>query len=138
MKKGSIALGEITKADNTTATAFYVDDNGNLSIGGTAFSVNKEGYMTATSGKVGGWLIGETSLKSSNEKMELGSAGTIKIGIYSADSSSGNAFEVTSDGIMKAANYELASGVINTALHMKGKMRIGKDGNPSSIKTQTY
>jgi hypothetical protein len=136
MKKGSIALGEITKADGTTATSFYVDDNGNLSIGGTAFSVNKDGYMTATSGKIGGWLIGETSLKSSNEKMELGSTGTIKIGTYSADSSSGNAFEVTNTGIMKAANYELASGKINTALLMKGKMRVVKANDTSSTITQ--
>jgi hypothetical protein len=80
--------------------------------------------MTATSGKIGGWLIGESSLKSSNEKMELGSTGTIKIGTYSTDSASGNAFEVTSNGVMKAANYELASGVINTALLMRGKMRV--------------
>lgn len=57
MKKGSIALGEIDKADGTKATAFYVDDNGNLSIGGTAFSVNKEGAMTATSGTIGVLVI---------------------------------------------------------------------------------
>lgn len=138
MKKGSIALGEIAKSDGSTATAFYVDDNGNLSIGGTAFSINKDGYMTATSGKIGGWLIGETSLKSSNEKMELGSTGTIKIGTYSVDSSSGNAFEVTSSGIMKAANYELAAGVINTALMMKGKMRVGLSGSVANVKNQTH
>ena len=127
MKRGSINLGD---------GAFYVDDDGNLAIGNTSFTVNALGEMTATSGTIGGWKISGTSLKSSNDMMELGSTGTIKIGTYSVDSSSGNAFEVTSAGIMKAANYELASGKINTALLMKGKMRVVKSNN-SSISVAT-
>lgn len=137
MKRGSITLGTITKDDGTTSAAFYVDDGGNLTVGGTAFTVNKDGDMTATSGTIGGWKISSTSLKSSNDMMELGSTGTIKIGTYSADSSSGNAFEVTSTGVMKAANYELASGRINTALMMRGKLRVADSGTVSSLTNQT-
>ena len=137
MKRGSITLGTITKDDGTTSAAFYVDDDGNLTVGGTAFTVNKDGDMTATSGTIGGWKISSTSLKSSNDMMELGSTGTIKIGTYSADSSSGNAFEVTSTGVMKAANYELASGRINTALMMRGKLRVATSGTVSSLTNQT-
>jgi hypothetical protein len=126
MKKGSIALGEITKADGTKATAFYVDDNGNLSIGGTAFTINALGEMTATSGFIGGWEITENALKSvptgSDPQMILGKNGTIRIGDVSNTATS--AFEVTSSGVMKAANYVLYKGTINEVLLMIGKMRI--------------
>ena len=53
MKSGSIELGSVTQADGSEVTAFYVDDDGNLTIGGTAFTVNKNGAMTATSGSIG-------------------------------------------------------------------------------------
>ncbi len=62
MKSGSITLGTITKDDGTEATSFYVDQDGNLSIGGTAFTINARGEMTATSGTIGGWEITPKSL----------------------------------------------------------------------------
>ena len=72
--------------------------------------------------------------------MELKSDGSIKIGSYSVSEEDGetwsNAFEVTPYGIMKAANFELASGVVNTAMMMKGKMRIAATGNAATAKRQ--
>jgi hypothetical protein len=146
MKKGSITLGEITKTDGSKVPAFYVDDNGNLTIGGDAFSVNASGSLTANQGYIGGWKITESSLEStpdennsSAQKMELKSDGSIKIGSYTGGDDGetwSNAFEVTPYGIMKAANFELASGVVNTAMMMKGKMRIAPTGNAATAKRQ--
>jgi hypothetical protein len=87
--------------------------------------------MTAKSGFIGGWEITENALKSvptgSDPQMTLGKNGTIRIGDVSNTATS--AFEVTSSGVMKAANYVLYKGTINEVLLMIGKMRISDNQN---------
>jgi hypothetical protein len=116
MTQGEITLGS---GDNQ----FKVTDDGELTLGSN-FAVSSSGAMTAKSGEIGGWKITETALESKGgtgaQVMTLGSDGSIKIG----SETSSAAFEVTKNGVMKAANYDLKSGVINTALLMRGKMRV--------------
>lgn len=144
MKSGSITLGTITKDDGTEATSFYVDQDGNLSIGGTAFTVNASGEMTATSGSIGGWKITGATLESKGgdgaQKMVLGSDGSITIGIASGQNKTNAAFEVTKTGVMKAANYVLEAGRINEALLMTGRMRVTDKTNYSvtQVSNQAY
>jgi hypothetical protein len=124
--------------------------DGSLIINGSqfndaVFAINAEGKMKATSGDIGGWSITSSSLESKastgTQKMILGSNGSIKIGVLSGTGKTDSAFEVTNTGVMKAANYELSSGKINTALLMRGKMRIAEtsySGTVSSVETQQY
>ena len=112
MKKGSIALGEITKDDGGKVTSFYVDDNGNLSIGGTAFSVNKDGEMTATSGTIGGWVINPSSLSKGVLTLD-GTNGTI-----TAIANGNTNFKIDgTTGLLQAVNATLTTlTVVDTLL----------------------
>jgi hypothetical protein len=94
--------------------------------------------MTAKSGEIGGWKITASALESKAEngaqKMTLGSDGSITIGKLTGSDKTDSAFEVTKNGVMKAANYVLEEGSINTALMMKGKMRISSYGSVTNVK----
>ena len=57
-----IFKGGMTGIDDTTnTTGTYIGYNG-IALGGGKFKVTNEGYLTAQSGTVGGWYIGQTYL----------------------------------------------------------------------------
>ena len=89
------------KKSRTEDPIFYADSEGNLII---------EGKITAGSGKIGGWTIGENSLHSSDSNgrttgMQSGSSDSVYDVFWSKPATGeGTAFRVSSDGSLFANN----------------------------------
>jgi hypothetical protein len=79
-------------------TGVYIGADG---IGlGTAFSVSSDGLLTATSGTIGGWTIGSTTLTGGN--ITLSSAGNVYAGMTAYDSGTG--WYLANDGKFSVGN----------------------------------
>ena len=98
--------------------SFHVDNQGNVRIrygsiklGGDenkpVFSVDNKGYLTATSGKIGGWTIGTNTLSSSNITFTSGSNASIEV--------SNNSFHVSNDGSMTAKKGTIGGWTIGSS-----------------------
>ena len=68
---------------------------------GSTFSVNSNGYLTSTSGTIGGWTIGTSSL----------SAGSLSL--YSDGSMSGPGWSITAGGYATFNNINITGGSID-------------------------
>jgi hypothetical protein len=65
-------------SDDDSGADIYLGTDG-ISLG-KRFSVSKQGVLNAYSGTIGGWTLSKTKFTSSNGKMEINSAGSIKGG----------------------------------------------------------
>lgn len=101
---------------NINGDAFAVDKDGNVSIScgsinlGDKFIVDNEGYLTATSGKIGGWNIGTSTLSGGN--MTLSSSGSI----------SSTNFNVSTTGILTATGATLTNLTVKNNLNVHGSV----------------
>ena len=72
---------------------FYVTSNGHVHAGG--------------GGDIGGWLIGDTTLKSSNQTITLDSSGKVYSNTHSSLTNYGNGFYLSSDGLSIGSKAKL-------------------------------
>jgi hypothetical protein len=131
---GNVTMtGSITGASSIliASNGFGVDSSGNLFMGATTyaaattFKVSSAGAMTATSGTIGGWTIGTTTLTGTN--VTLDKTGTVSVGtgtntvgmtqgsgLWAGTStySTSAPFYVTVAGALNATNATLTSATI--------------------------
>jgi len=110
--KGAVSASSIDIPNTTTANSFHVDTNGNAwwgatTLAGAVAKVLNTGAATFTSGSIGGWTIGATTLSSTNividnanEKITVGSgADQITLNGVTGDiSSAGATWSLAGDG----------------------------------------
>lgn len=82
---------------------FVVYNDGSFRAANDNFSVTSNGYITSTSGKIGGWTIGENTLTSGN--LTLNSSGTAN---KSERINANSKFIVYNDGSFSAANGDFS------------------------------
>ena len=107
------------KIGNNTLTSnnnhIILDSTGNTTIqakngnGNTVFSVSNNGYLTATSGKIGGWTIGDTTLTGGGTTFN--SNGSIN---------SNNKFKVDINGKLTATEADISGKVTATSGEIGG------------------
>lgn len=110
---GSTVKFKVTNKGAVTAENLTIN-GGSIALGST-FSVTSAGYLTATSGKVGGWFIGsdyigDKSTKATSTVGLVNTTGTNKV--FWAGGTTPK-FYVQADGKVYATNLELAGGSIN-------------------------
>lgn len=115
---GSIEIqsGGVTKFKVTSAGAVSASDltitGGSITLG-TVFSVNSSGYLTASSGKVGGWFISSTHIgnNAAEANSTIGMAnktGTNKVFWAGTDK-----FRVLANGKLYSSDIEVSGGSIS-------------------------
>lgn len=120
-KYGNNAVGGVTRSDWVILT-------------GSDFGVSAGGGLYCTAGRIGGWMIGESSLYANDNSLYLGTIGIEgSVGddlVFKA----GDKFGVTSDGILYAQNAEISgsinatSGSIST-LQITGRLWFGNNSD---------
>ena len=102
-ENGSIKIGRLSNESkkywtiNGDGINSYIkygtkDTNSSVYIGtdkislGTNFSVDNQGALESKSGSIGGWIIGENTLKSEDEKLTLNASGSISSGNWNINS----------------------------------------------------
>jgi len=126
LSKDGLFIGNKNKFKVTATGAVTASDitikGGSLTIGST-FSVTSAGYLTATSGSIGGWYIGSNYLGSAdklgNSVVGISNRGNSDYafwagGVKNDDNSlSGASFSVTKEGALTAAKANITGGEIN-------------------------
>jgi hypothetical protein len=138
---GAISVG-------TGNTIFKADPNGiyvgNATFASAPFRVNQEGALTATSGKIANWTLGNTSLTAGTGGNSVGVT-TDSIAFYAGNATPGSApFRVENNGALTATSATI-SGTVNANAGnftstvtvgsgtTDGKLKIGRGTNANSI-----
>lgn len=107
----------------------------NIAISSTNFSVTKDGKITARSGEIAGWIIGENSIEGSSgnykaliSKSAIGTSGNVVFGVYD-----GSAWSCYMDGVGKlyASNADIKGKITATSGSIAG-YNIGSGGSYSN------
>ena len=127
VSKGSISSEINQTAQGVKISASKIDFNG-LVTANKYFKINKNGSMEAISGKIGGWKINSTLLKSTNGQIILDA----KNGkIITTEDKKGHATSITSTG-MKTGNIFAYFGRIGTAKESKSYIIIDEEVSDGS------
>ena len=132
---GSINIGDgtfkVTNAGAVTASNIKIT-GGELNIN-DLFKVNKEGALTSTSGTIGGFTIGKTTLK--GDKVGIGASTSSRAFWAGSNTGSSAPFNVTHDGLLTASNASITgkikgSEIIGSTIRNDNStFYIDKDGN---------
>ena len=139
--KGGGSIGGWKIKDHTLQSNnghIVLDATGNTAIKGTngtntVFSVSKDGYLTSTSGKIGGWTINSNSLSNA------GSAGTVTLSTGATAINASNKFLVSANGKMTATDADISGKIvaksgtvggwtINDSTITSGKLKLDSKG----------
>ena len=125
---GSIRIGSGESVFTADTSGIYL---GNETFGSAEFSVTPAGVLKATSGTIGGWTLGATTL--TGGAATLDSTGAISIGttnnVFKADTNGiwlgnaifGNApFRVTNTGVLYATGADIAGKITATTGNIGG------------------
>lgn len=124
---------------NNTNTAFYLDVDGSLSLkdklswNGTTLTIT--GAITSTSGAIGGFTIGSTSLSagSGSTTVALDSGGT-NPAFYAGSATPGSApFRVTNAGALTATNATITGAITATSGAITGTLTMSGSGSAIAI-----
>lgn len=104
----------------------------NTTISSTNFNVDKNGKITATEGKIGGWTIGSTSLKSTNSK---GNKVTLNNGsgdyqdvLVVVKNDGSYPFYLRADGTLYSSNATISGKITsNNATITGGSLKVGNN-----------
>lgn len=124
---GTISIGSGNSIFKADSNGIYL---GNATFGSAPFRVNPDGVLTSTSGTIGGWTLGSSSLTGGNAT--LASSGNITLGTsndvvrLSADDATyrlwiGNAtaasapFRVTKGGVLTATGVSISGDITATS-----------------------
>ena len=132
----SLTAGATTTSVGVTtdSIAFYA---GNATPGSAPFRVTNEGVLTATSGKIANWTLGNTSLTAGTGGSSVGVT-TDTIAFYAGNATPGSApFRVENNGALTATSADItgaikaSSGQIGS--NANNKWIIGTDTTDASI-----
>ena len=120
---GSIAIGKTSYADDSTGGMWvgYSGGTYKLNLGNSTYSVkwdgsalNITGHITATTGTIGGWDIGDTDLTSDAGATGMASSGGYRIWV--GDATPANAeFRVSSAGALTATGATITGDITATS-----------------------
>ena len=106
---------KVTSGGAVTATDLTIT-GGSITLG-TVFSVDSSGYLTSTSGKIGGWFISATHIGNAAAKADssvgLSNASGDTDKVFWAGGSSSPKFYVQRNGKVYASDLEIVGGSIN-------------------------
>lgn len=95
-----------------------------IKYGNGKFSVDKNGSLTASSGKIGGWTIGDVQL--TGGKITLDSSGKIYSNEHNSLDKTGNGFYLAQDGLSIGNNFSVdKQGILNAKSGKIGGWTIG-------------
>ena len=126
--KGAVAATNI----KITGGSFNINDAFKVSSSGvlTATGANISGKLTATTGKIGGYTIGEHTLKGTKVGLSSSTSGSTWA-IWAGHATAGSApFRVDHNGVMHATNANITGTIVGSTIkNSKGTFLIDKNGN---------
>lgn len=110
IKNGGVTKFKVTNTGKVTADDLEIT-GGSITLG-TVFSVNSSGYLTASSGKIGGWFISSEHIGNAATKAgsSVGLSNVASGNVFWAGT---NKFTVTAAGKVTASDLDITGGSIN-------------------------
>jgi hypothetical protein len=119
---GAISVGQNNTIFKADSFGIYL---GNATFGSAPFRVNQEGALTATSGKIANWTLGNTSLTAGADGTSVGVT-TDAIAFYAGNATPGSApFRVTREGVLNATGATISGAITATSGSFTGSITSG-------------
>lgn len=117
--------------NNHNYAQFRITSQGDLIVGGqnAPFKVTQEGVLTATSGTIGGWTIGEDSLSTTGLTLSASTSGAQLSGGSSTARATGSGYwAIKADGSAEFSNLKITGGEITITNNGKTAFAVTSSG----------